>query len=67
MERPIRWWQWAHVGRGSRIPRAVKKKDGELTNGPSEMLQRWHQHFSKLLNWQSNFDEKVIQQLSVVP
>ena len=31
------------------IPRMVKKEDGQLTNGPSEMLQRWHQHFSKLL------------------
>ena len=35
--------------------------------GPSEVLQRWHQHFSNLLNQQSNFDEEVIQQMPTVP
>ena len=63
----IRRLQQAYAGRRPCIPTEVKKEDGQLTNGPSEMLQRWHQHFSKLLNQQSNFDEEVIQQLPVVP
>ena len=30
------------------------------------MLQRWHQHFSKLLNQCSDFDSQVIQELPVI-
>ena len=50
----IRRLQQAHVGRRPCIPRAVRKEDGELTDGSSEVLQCWHQHFSKLLNRQSS-------------
>ena len=46
----IRRLQQAYAGRRSCIPRAVRKNDGELTDGPSEVLQIWHQHFSNLLN-----------------
>ena len=63
----IRRLQQAYAGSRPCIPRAVRKNDGELTNGPSEVLQRWHQHFSNLLNQQSNFDEEVIQQMPTVP
>ena len=31
-------------------PSGVKKEDGELPQGSSELLQRWYQHFSRLLN-----------------
>ena len=63
----IRWLQQAYAGRRPCIPRAVRKNDGELTDGPSEVLQRWHQHLSNLLNQQSNFDEEMIQQMPTVP
>ena len=32
----------AHAGRKLYIPRAVRKVDGELTSGPSEVLEQWH-------------------------
>ena len=50
------WWesvkklQHVHAGHRSTRPSAVRKEDGELTQGPTEVLQRWHQHFRKLLN-----------------
>ena len=62
----IRWLQQAHAGRRLCIPSAVWKEDGELTGGPSEVLRRWHQHFSNLLNQQSSFVEEVIQQIPTV-
>ena len=43
---------------------AVRKENGELNQGPKEVLQRWHQHFSKLL---SVFDEEAIQQMQAMP
>ena len=39
-----------YAGRKPIRPSAVRKENGELTQGPTEMLQRWQQHFSKLLN-----------------
>ncbi len=29
-------------------PVAMRNEDGELTQGPGEVMGRWHQHFSKL-------------------
>ena len=40
-----------------------QKEDGDLTQGSAEVLCRWHQHFSKLLNQQSQFKEDVVEQL----
>ena len=51
---------WMQTGR-------AKKEDGKLTQGPTEMMQRWHQHFSKVRNLQSEFSEEVIQQMPVLP
>ena len=59
--------QQIHVGRRPTRPNAVRKENGELTQGPMEVLQRWHQHFSKLLNQQSTFDEEAIQQMEAMP
>ena len=44
----IRKSQQAYTGHRPCIPSAVRKEDGELTRGPTEVLQRWHQHFSRL-------------------
>ena len=46
----IRRLQQAHAGHKPTKPQAVMKVNGELTQGPSEVLTRWHQHFSRLLN-----------------
>ena len=34
-------------------PKSFMKDNGELTQGPSNMLARWLQHFHKLLNVES--------------
>ena len=64
----IRRLQQAYAGRRVCIPSAVRKEDGELTRGPTEVLQRWHQHFSRLLDQQGRFDEEMILRVpAVVP
>ena len=63
----IRRLQQAHAGRRPIMPSAVRKEDWELTQGQEKLLQRWHQHFSKILNQQSEFSEEVIQQMPILP
>ena len=63
----IRRLQQEHAGRRPARPSAVRKEDGKLTQGPAEELQRWHQHFSKLLNQCSEFEAQVIQQMPEIP
>ena len=41
-------------------PTSVFKDNGELTKGPSEVSDRWFQHFEKVLNIQSIYDENVL-------
>ena len=31
-------------------PKTIRNKDGEVCVGPSETLQRWHDHFEAILN-----------------
>ena len=38
-----------------------------MTQGPEEVLQRWYQHFHKLLNQQSEFDDAVVQEMPLLP
>ena len=59
----IRWLQQVHDSQQPCIPRAVKKEDGKLTEGPSEVLQSWHQHFNNL----ESDDEMILQMLTVCP
>ena len=47
-------------------PTAVLKKDGELTQGPTKVIERWHQHFKKLLNVKSVFNVEVINAMAVL-
>ena len=51
----IRKLQQVHAGRRAARPTSVRKEDGGLAQGPVEILDRWHQHFSKLLNQQSEY------------
>ena len=63
----VRKVQQVHAGCRPTRPSAVRKEDRELTLGLTEVLQKWHQHFSKLLNQQSEFDKSVIQQMPLMP
>ena len=63
----IRRLQQAHTGRRPIRPSAMRKENGELTQGPEEVLHRWHQHFSKLLNEHSEFVNEVIQRMASLP
>ena len=49
----IRWncihrLQQISAGHRAVRPTAVLKEDGELTQGPTEVLECWHQHFKKV-------------------
>ena len=57
-----------HAGRKPTKPQAVMKDNGEeLTQGPSEVLTRWHQSFSRLLNVESVFSEEVLESITALP
>ena len=44
-------------------PTAILMDDGQLTNGPEEVLDHWYQHFSKVLNVQSVYNVEVIEDM----
>ena len=56
----IRKLQRVHGGRRPVRPTAVLKDDGQLTKGPEEVLDHWYQHFKKVLNVQSIYDDEVV-------
>ena len=66
----VRWncihrLQRVYGGRRPVRPTAVFKEDGQLTRGPSEVLDRWFQHFKKVLKF--GYDPNVLDALSVSP
>ena len=63
----IRRLQQEHAGRKPTRPQVVMKDNGELTHSPSEVLIRWHQHFSRLLNVESVFSEEVLESITALP
>ena len=65
--RCIRRLQRAHTGRRPIRPSAIRKDNGELTQGPSEVLDRWYQHFDTLLNVESEYSEEVLEGTTVLP
>ena len=62
----IRKLQRVYAGRRPVRPTAILKSDGQLTKGPGEVLERWYQHFRKVLNVQSIYDEEVIAAMPVL-
>ena len=44
-------------------PTAILKDDGQLINGPEEVLDCWYQHFRRVLNVQSVYNAKVIEDM----
>lgn len=72
MVEPCRWkcikrLQRAHTGRKSTRPQAVMKSNSELTQNPIEVLARWHKHFRRLLNVESEFKEEVLEEINTLP
>ncbi len=60
----IRKLQQVYAGRRPTRPVAIMKEDRELTQHTDEVVMgRWHQHFSKLLNQQSEFSDEVVDQM----
>ena len=43
------------AGRRPRRPTALLKEDGGLTRGPTEVKQRWYDHFTSILNVHSQY------------
>ena len=62
----IRKLQRVYAGRRPVRPTVILKSDGQLTKGPGEVLERWYQHFRKVLNVQSVYDEEVIAAMPVL-
>lgn len=42
---------------------AVRREDGQIVNGPDELLGCWSCHFDRILNIQSQFNEETIKSL----
>ena len=63
----IRKLQHAHAGRRPLRSSAVLKEDGEMTQGPEEVMMRWHQHFRKILNEPSLYRDEVIEDMPELP
>ena len=63
----IRKLQQAHAGRKPIRHRAIMKDNGELTQGPLEVSSRWHQHFCRLLNVESEFSKEVLESMTTIP
>ena len=63
----IRKLQQAHAGRKPIRHRAIMKDNGELTQGPLEVLSQWHQHSCRLLNVESRFSEEVLESMTTIP
>ena len=58
--------QRVYAGRRPVRPTAFLKSDSQLTEGPGEVLEHWYQHFRKVLNVQSIYDEEVIAAMLVL-
>ena len=48
-------------------PRAIKDLDGNLCAGHDSTLQRWHQHFTSVLNVHSSYDVQVVDAVEEYP
>ena len=62
----IRKLQRFYAGRRLVRPTAILNNDGQLTKGPEEVPEHWYQHFRKVLNVQSIYDEEVIAAMPVL-
>ena len=63
----IRKLQLTHAGRRPAMPRVVLKECGQLTQNPDEVIARWHDHFTKILNIKSVYREEMIMDMVQKP
>ena len=63
----IRKLQLAHAGRRPARPTKLCKMDGSLTSGPEEVKLAWHEHFSRVLNITSQYQQAVLDQIPSRP
>ena len=63
----IKKLQTASHGRRSARSQAVYKESGELTSSPSEVQDRWQQHFANILNVPSEYQEEAISAMPQLP
>ena len=59
----IKKLQMLHKGRRPRRPTSVLKENGEMTKDPEEIKNRWHRHFTSILNASSHFAEETISMM----
>ena len=59
----IRQLQATFAGRRPRRPTALLTEDGDLTRGPTEVKQRWYDHFTSILNIRSQYRQEVIDEM----
>ena len=57
----------AYAGHKPVRPRVLVKECGQLTQNPDEVISRWHDHFTKILNVQSEYREEVIMDMVQKP
>ena len=63
----IRKLQGAHAGQRSSKSYAILKDNGELATKPDEIRDRWQQHFERVLNIPSTYQEEVVSKMPQLP
>ena len=53
------------AGRLPLRPSVVKKFSGDLCQGVEELSERWREHFIKVLNIETEFDEAAVRNVDV--
>lgn len=57
----------ATVGPTKRASAPVRSTNGELLRTQSEILNRWEEHFSTLLNERTDYDPSILDELPLIP
>ena len=55
----IKKLQMAHRGRKPTRPARLCKRDGGMTSGPDEVKAAWQEHFSRVLNTTSQYQQQI--------
>ena len=63
----IRRLQQTHAGRKPNRPNAIRKEDGTLTQSPEQVIQRWQEHFMKILNVTSVYRDEAVSEMTSFP
>ena len=63
----VKQLQMAFAGQRHLRLSALLKENGEMTKSPLEFKQRWHKHFSKILNISSQYQQEVHDSVPLQP